>query len=139
MSKNKSPLNMPKKPASTDWHRADIIAAVRKTGTNLQQLSRTHGLGRTTLSNALYGPCPKYERLIAEHLGTTPQIIWPNRYHQDGTPKSGRGERGLGRYKQKADKSTATNNTQAKKSCNVYHINNPGVGVNDKTTRPLNP
>lgn len=101
MSIHKSSLNMPKKPASKDWHRADIVAAVRKTGTNLQILSRSHGWGRTTLSNALYAPYPKYERLIAEHLKTTPQAIWPSRYHEDGTPKSGRGERGLGRYKAK--------------------------------------
>ena len=46
-------------------------------------------------------PYPKYERLIAEHLGTTPQTIWPSRYRNDGTPKSGRGERGLGRFKAK--------------------------------------
>lgn len=114
---------MAKKPASKDWHRADIIAAVRKTGTNLQQLSRQHGLGRTTLSNALYGPCPRYERLIAEHLGTTPQVIWPSRYHTDGSTKSGRGERGIGRYKPKAGKSNC-NDTCADESRNVYHINN---------------
>jgi len=121
MYKNKSPLNTSKKPASKDWHRADIIAAVRKSGTNLQQLSRDHGLGRTTLSNALYGPCPRYERLIAEHLGTTAQDIWPSRYHEDGTSKSGRGERGIGRYKTKINKA---NSTPVKKSRNVYHINN---------------
>lgn len=123
MSKDKSPLNMPKKPAQEDWHRADIIAAVRKTGTNLQQLSRKHGLGRTTLSNALYGPCPRYERLIAEHLGTTPQTIWPSRYHEDGSPKSGRGERGIGRYKPKTITSNC-NDTHAAESRNVYPIDN---------------
>lgn len=84
-----------KRRVKEDWHRADIIAAVRKTKTNLQQLSRRFGLGRTTLSNALYSPCPKYERLIAEQIGTVPQVIWPSRYNADGTPKSGRGERGL--------------------------------------------
>lgn len=122
MYKNKSPLNKAKKPVTKDWHRADIIAAVRKSGTNLQQLSRDHELGRTTLTNALYGPCPRYERLIAEHLGTTAQNIWPSRYHEDGSPKSGRGERGIGRYKAKKD--NTGNSTRAEKSCNVYHINN---------------
>ncbi|AKH36869.1 hypothetical protein AAW31_02130 [Nitrosomonas communis] len=101
MYKLMSSLNMPKKPASKDWHRADIIAAVRKTGTNLNQLSLKHGLGIGVLRNCLNHPYPKYERLIAEHLHTTPQIIWPSRYHTDGTPRSGRGERGLGRYKRK--------------------------------------
>lgn len=92
---------MPKKPAPKDWHKADIIAAVRKTGTSLRAMSRKHGLAHTALGNALHGPCPKYERLIAERLNTTPQQIWPSRYHADGSPKSGRGERGLGRHKAK--------------------------------------
>ncbi|MDR2220679.1 MAG: helix-turn-helix domain-containing protein [Methylobacillus sp.] len=118
---------MPKKPASQDWHRADIIAAVRKTGTNLQRLSRSLGYARGVLGNALSGPCPKYERLIAEHLGTIPQHIWPSRYHADGSPKSGRGERGLGRYiAKKPSKSAATiyrNDRQKSTSCNVYEKN----------------
>ena len=119
MYKSKSPLNVAKKPVSKDWPRWHIIGAVRETGTNLRQLSIAMGYGRTTLSNALYGPCPKYERLIAEYLGTTPQIIWPSRYHLDGSPKSGRGERGRGRYKAKR-----INSSTPVKSRNVYLINN---------------
>ena len=92
-------LNMPKKTAPKDWHKADIIAAVRKTGTSLRAMSRKLDLAHTALGNALHGPCPKYERLIAEHLNTAPQKIRPSRYHEDGTPKSGRGARGLGRFK----------------------------------------
>lgn len=108
---------MPKKPAPQDWHRADIIAAVRKTGTSIQRMSRLLGLCRSALGNALKIPAPRYERIIAEHLGLTPQIIWPSRYHTDGTPKSGRGERGLGRYKAKfngSKKSRNVNLTAAK-------------------------
>lgn len=92
-------LNMPKKPASKDWHKADIISAIRKTGTSLRAMSRKNGLAHTAIGNALHYPAPKYERLIAERLNTTPQTIWPSRYHADGTPKSGRGERGIGRHK----------------------------------------
>jgi len=112
---------MPKKPASKDWHRKDIISAVCKTETNLQQLSLALGYNAGVLRNALHGPAPKYERLIAERIGTTPQTIWPSRYHADGTPKSGRGERGLGRYKRKTIK---RNGSTAKNSCNVKKINN---------------
>lgn len=101
MSKTKCTLNMAKKPASKDWHRADVIAAVRKKGTSLQALSLQMNYSRSTLRNALNHPAPRYERIIAKFLGTTPQKIWPSRYHQDGSPKSGRGERGLGRYKAK--------------------------------------
>jgi len=101
---------MPKKPAPKDWHRKDIIAAVCKTGTNLQQLSFSHGYRAGVLRNALHGPAPRYERLIAEQIGTTPQKIWPSRYNVDGTPKSGRGERGLGRYKAKFNPSKKQRN-----------------------------
>jgi Ner family transcriptional regulator len=107
MSKIKEPLNMAKKPASKDWDRWQIIGAVRKTGTSLRALSLSLGYGPTVLRNALYHPAPKYERIIAEHLAKhlaihaeiTQQKIWPSRYHDDGSSKSGRNERGLGRYK----------------------------------------
>lgn len=112
MSKEKPLPHMPKKTSlKEDWHRADIIAAVRKKGTTLYGLSRALGYKRTTISNALYTPAPRYERLIAEFLGTTPQAIWPSRYHTDGSPKSGRGERGLGRYKAKFNASDSGRNT----------------------------
>lgn len=93
---------MPKKPASKDWHRADIIAAVVKSGTTLNRMAFELGYASGgTLRNALNYPAPKYERLIAERIGVTPQEIWPSRYNADGSPKSGRGERGMGRYQRK--------------------------------------
>lgn len=101
MSKANRLLNTSKKPAQKGWHRADIVAAVRKRGSNLQALSRKHGLADGTLRNALYHPAPRYERIIAEFIGKKPQEVWCDRYHSDGTPKSGRGERGRGRYNAK--------------------------------------
>lgn len=47
-------------------------------------------------AQALKHPWPRAERIIADALGRAPQAIWPSRYHPDGRPKSGRGERGLG-------------------------------------------
>lgn len=111
---------MTKKPApQKDWNRWRIIGAVRETGTTIQQLSMAFGYTRTVLGSALYRPYPKYERLIAEHLGVTPQIIWPSRYHPDGSSRSGRGERGLGRYKAKH-----RNGSTVKKTRNVYMLDN---------------
>lgn len=99
MSIFQNTLNMQKKAASKkDWHKADIIAKVHKTGTSLRRMSRKLGLAHTALNNALHYPCPRYERIIAQHLNTTPQAIWPSRYKEDGTPRSGRGERGIGRH-----------------------------------------
>ena len=65
----------------TDWHSADIIAALRKKGTSLAAESRRNGLSSSTLANALTRPWPKGELIIATALGTDPWIIWPSRYH----------------------------------------------------------
>ena len=64
----------------SDWHSADIIAALKKRGTTLSAVSRKAGLASTTLTNALVRHWPKGERLIAEALDVTPAQIWPSRY-----------------------------------------------------------
>ncbi|MDF0377654.1 helix-turn-helix transcriptional regulator [Methylophilus sp. YYY-1] len=89
---------MPKKPASSDWHPADVIAAFKKRGTSITRVARELGMCDSYLRQALVRPYPKAERVLAEQLGVTPQSIWPSRYHANGTPKSGRGERGIGRH-----------------------------------------
>ncbi len=70
----------------SDWHPADIIAALRKRGTTLAALSREAGLSSSTLANALTRPWPKGEWLIAEYLEIHPAEIWPTRYYD---PKTG--------------------------------------------------
>lgn len=71
----------PKKPALTDWHRADIVAAVRKAGWTLRKLSLHHGYADGgTLTKAMDRPWPKGERLIAAAIGVDPATIWPSRY-----------------------------------------------------------
>ena len=70
----------------TDWHRADIVAAVRKAGWSLRKLAKHHGYScATTLNVALDRPWPKGERLIAEAIGTNAQTIWPSRYADKDT------------------------------------------------------
>ena len=63
-----------------DWHNADIIAELKKAGTNISALSEKHGLSRGCLRNALYRHYPKAERIIAGAIGVQPQDIWPSRY-----------------------------------------------------------
>lgn len=92
---------MAKKPAPTDWHWEDIKASLRKTGTNLTKLSHEHGYKGNALQNVTRHCWPKAERIIAERIGYQAHQLWPSRYRTDGTPKSGRGERGIGRYKAK--------------------------------------
>ncbi|MDZ7279652.1 helix-turn-helix transcriptional regulator [Pantoea eucrina] len=68
-----------------DWHTADIIAALRKKGTSLAELSRNSGLSSSTLANALSRPWPKGEWLIANAINVHPSEIWPSRYYDPVT------------------------------------------------------
>lgn len=72
-------VNPPAEPLR-DWHRADIIAAIKKTGTTLSALSRQHGLSSSTLANALTRKWPRAEQIIAASLNIPPWVIWPSRY-----------------------------------------------------------
>lgn len=65
-----------------DWHPADIISAVKKTGTTIAALSREHGLASSTLGNTLYRKWPRGEKIIAEHLSIPASEIWPSRYNK---------------------------------------------------------
>lgn len=109
-------MDTSKKPAPQDWHKADIVAALWKSGTSLQRLARKHGYAPDSGHGPLHRPWPKFERLIAEALGVQPQDIWPSRYHPDGSPRSGRGERGLGRYKAKSSAAAAARNVKQRKA-----------------------
>lgn len=64
----------------TDWHRADIVAALHKRGLSLSQLSVAAGLSASTLRNALRAPYPRAEQIIAEAIGVPAHEIWPSRY-----------------------------------------------------------
>ena len=62
------------------WHDADIIAGLKKAGTNMSALSVANGYTRNGLRNALYRKYPKAERIIAGAIGVNPEDIWPSRY-----------------------------------------------------------
>ena len=70
-----------------DWHPADIIAALRKQGTTLAEVSRAAGLSSSTLANAITRPWPKGEWIIADALKIHPAEIWPSRYYHPQTKK----------------------------------------------------
>lgn len=94
-------LNTSKKPVDEgvkDWHRVDIKAALEKAGFSLRQLSLQHGYAPGSLKVALDTPWPSAERIIATAIGVRPLEIWPSRYDTDGNPKSGRNQRGIGRW-----------------------------------------
>jgi Ner family transcriptional regulator len=78
------PASMPS--ASSDWHPADIQAALKKRGLTLAGLSVTHGYHPTAAGKALRQPWPALELIIARELGRLPQEIWPSRYAPNGDP-----------------------------------------------------
>jgi Ner family transcriptional regulator len=74
-------------PTATDWHPADILAALKKRGHSLAGLSVANGYHPTAAGKALKQPWPAMERLLAAAIGMAPQEIWPSRYGRDGSPK----------------------------------------------------
>lgn len=68
----------------TDWHRADIVCAIRKSGTTMRELSIKNGYRPGTLTGALNTAYPVAERIIAAQIGVQPQQIWPSRYDESG-------------------------------------------------------
>ncbi|UCQ36766.1 helix-turn-helix domain-containing protein [Edwardsiella piscicida] len=69
--------------ASTEnWHRADILAAIKKRGGTLAQLSRDNGLHERTLYNVLERHWPKGEKIVSDFIGVPVSTIWPERYKQ---------------------------------------------------------
>lgn len=65
---------------NVDWHRADVVAALKKKGMTISALSRANGLAASTLANAFRLPWPKGEKIISGALGLEPKDIWPSRY-----------------------------------------------------------
>jgi Ner family transcriptional regulator len=63
--------------AISGWHRADIIAAVRKRGASLSEIGRRVGLSRKSMSWALIRRHERANLAIAEFLGVPPHDLWP--------------------------------------------------------------
>lgn len=72
--------NAPKKPAQKDWHWEDIKAALRKVEGSFDAFAAKHDLSRSAVTNVKNRRYPHVQRLIAEAIGTTPELIWPSRY-----------------------------------------------------------
>jgi Ner family transcriptional regulator len=72
----------------SDWHPADVLAALKKRGLTLAGLSIAHGYHPTAAGKALKRPWPTMEAIIAKHLDLPPQAIWPSRYDPHGAPRA---------------------------------------------------
>ena len=58
---------------NADWHRADVVAALKKKGWSVRALSIASGLAPDTLRVALQVSYPKGERIIAAAIGVKPE------------------------------------------------------------------
>lgn len=67
----------------TDWHPADIKAALEKRGVSLRQLARSHGYAH--FQRVLTTHWWAAEQIVAAALGTKPEAIWPSRYERPRT------------------------------------------------------
>lgn len=70
----------PKKTAEQDWHRADILAELKKNGWSLRSLAAQGNVSYNTLKTVLDKPYPKMERLVANAIGVAPEVIWAKRF-----------------------------------------------------------
>lgn len=68
------------------WHRQDVVAAVKKRGSNMAALAVAHGYHRGTLLRSTYRRYPRAHALIAEFLGVSRHTIWPQFYGPDDRP-----------------------------------------------------
>jgi Ner family transcriptional regulator len=75
-------------PPASDWHPADVKAALEKAGWTLRRLAKDIGYhDHSALARALYQAAPVAERIIAQVLKKAPKEIWPSRYDHAGRPK----------------------------------------------------
>lgn len=77
----------PSHTSSSDWHPADVLAALKKRGKTLAGLSVAHGYHPTAAGKALKRPWPAMEAIIARELDVSPQDIWPSRFDASGNPR----------------------------------------------------
>jgi Ner family transcriptional regulator len=74
-------MNKLKTHSLQDWHRQDVLSAIRKRNISVAELARRNGYSNpTTFYNVFKSSYPKIERIIAEFLGLQPEEIWPTRY-----------------------------------------------------------
>ena len=66
------------------WHRADIMAAIRKKNSNLARLGRETGLTRSSMSWSLMKPHVRANEAISAFLGVPMHVLWPNWFDRKG-------------------------------------------------------
>lgn len=68
------------KNTATNWHRADIIAELKKRGWTLRSLADAGNVSYNTLKTVFDKSYPKMERLVANAIDVPPEVIWAARF-----------------------------------------------------------
>jgi Ner family transcriptional regulator len=68
----------------SDWNRADIKAALQKSGYSFNRIAVEFGYARTSPAAVLRTRWPKMQRIVGVIIGVAPEEIWPSRYAQAG-------------------------------------------------------
>jgi Ner family transcriptional regulator len=74
-------------PPRVGWHKQDILAAIRKRDTSLKQLLRENGFNEQNGSTLLMARCPNIHTIIADFLGVSRHVIWPQFYDGSDAPR----------------------------------------------------
>lgn len=69
-----------RKPVDSDWHKAEIKAALEKADWTIRALAKHHAVSHTAVGRGLTRKSPISEQRIAEAIGVPPAEIWPSRY-----------------------------------------------------------
>ena len=97
------------KPASLNasgWHKADIVAAVKKKNSTLSALSEGLGLTRSAASRALILPHARVNKAIAAFIGVPESVLWPQWFDASGR-RIGSGSRSRSPQRSPAQKAEA--------------------------------
>lgn len=65
---------------AVNWHKADILAELKKKGWTLRSLAAEGNVSYSTLKTVFDKSYPKMERLVANAIGISPEIIWAERF-----------------------------------------------------------
>ncbi len=95
--------------SDADRRRAWVVYRVKLRGLSLAHLARQAGVSRSCLYQVFRKPYPRMEQIVANAVGLTPQILFPERYSADGLPIQRRGR----------PKKYTQDNTSDKKQRNV--------------------
>jgi len=77
------PMDTQKCKSLTDWHPADVKAALEKRGISLRQLAHAHGYSH--FQRVLTTHWWAAEQIVAAALNLQPAQIWPSRYESPRT------------------------------------------------------